>query len=63
MSGGTCPGILVFEAFSWLDIANPLLGEPAGADQDEMLLYNKPKAEFLPDIIWATPGKNTVPGV
>lgn len=37
-----------------LDIPDPLLSEPGGADQDEMLPCNKPKAEFLPVVVLLT---------
>lgn len=40
--------------FLVLDIPDPLLSEPGGPDQDEMLPCNKPKAEFLPVVVLLT---------
>lgn len=37
-----------------LDIPNPLLSKPSGAEQDEMLPCNRPRAEFLPDVFLLT---------
>lgn len=47
-------GFWCLRFFLVLDIPDPLLSEPGGPDQDEMLPCNKPKAEFLPVVVLLT---------